>query len=117
MPGTQKDFGIAHFYGLYDTRTYMTVQSDNWTETYKLDVEVSDEVGRVITDRLDDLFQELSIDGVMLEADILPDMGTVFEYGGEKWILKSLDDKGTNKDFRKLTVKGVRYQEIDPPVG
>jgi hypothetical protein len=116
MADTQIDFGVAHFYGLYDTRTYMTVQSDSWTESYKLDVEVADEVGRVITDRLDDLFQELTLDGVMLLEGTLPALGSVFTYGGETWILKNIDDKGTNKDFRKFTVKGVKYQEIDPAV-
>jgi hypothetical protein len=106
------DYGIAHFYGLYDTVAYMTVQSDSWSESFKLDVEVADEEGRVITDRLDDLFQELTIEGVMLVAGTLPVLGTQFTYGGETWIIKSFEDKGTNKDFRKFSVKGVKYQEI-----
>jgi hypothetical protein len=112
MASTSKDFGVAHFYGLYGTVTYATIQSDSWSESFKLDVEVSDEEGRVITDRLDDLFQELTLEGVMLTAGLLPDIGTQFTYGGETWILKNIEDKGTNKDFRKFTVKGVKYQEI-----
>lgn len=106
------DFGVAHFYGLYDVVTYMTVQSDSWSENFKLDVEVADVEGRVITDRLDDLFQELTIEGVMLTAGTLPNLGTQFTYGGEQWIIKSYEDKGSNKDFRKFSVKGVKYQEI-----
>ena len=112
MADTQTDYGVAHFYGLYDTRTYMTVQSDSLNETYKLDVEVADESGRVITDRLDDIYKEITLDGVILAEGAIPAIGSQFTYHGVHYILKSLDNKGTNKDFRKLTVKGVKYQEI-----
>ena len=109
---TNIDYGVAHFFGLYDEVAYMTVQSDSWTESFELDIEVSDVEGRVITNRLDDLFQELTIEGVMLQAGTLPVTGTQFAYGGVTWIIKSVDDKGTNKDFRKFSVKGVKYAQI-----
>ena len=112
MADTQIDYGVAHFFGLRGTETYMTVQSDSITDTFKLDVEVADEHGRVITDRLDDKYFEITIDGVLLIADSLPANGVQFTYGGRQYILKSIDDKGTNKDFRKVSVKGVKYQEI-----
>ena len=112
MADTQTDYGVAHFYGLYDTVGYMTVQSDSLSTTYKLDVEVADENGRVITDRLDDKFKEITIDGVIKATGVIPLIGSQFTYGGVQYILKSLENKGTNKDFRKLTVKGVKYQEI-----
>lgn len=112
MADTQTDYGVAHFYGLYDTRTYMTVQSDSLSDTYKLDVEVADENGRVITDRLDDIFKEITIEGVILAAGAIPAIGSQFTYHGVQYILKSLENKGTNKDFRKLSVKGVKYQQI-----
>jgi hypothetical protein len=112
MADTQTDYGIAHFYGLYDTVGYMTVQSDSYNQTYKLDVEVADESGRVITDRLDDIYKEITLDGVILATGAIPALGCQFTYHGVQYILKSLDNKGTNKDFRKLTVKGVKYQQI-----
>jgi hypothetical protein len=112
MADTQTDYGVAHFYGLYDTRTYMTVQSDSITDTFKLDVEVADESGRVITDRLDDKYYEITLDGVILATGAIPIIGSQFSYHGVQYILKSLDNKGTNKDFRKLSVKGVKYQQI-----
>lgn len=112
MADTATDYGVAHFYGLYDTRTYMTVQSDSITDSFKLDVEVADETGRVITDRLDDRFYEITLEGVILAAGAIPVIGGQFSYHGVQYILKSLENKGTNKDFRKLTVKGVKYQEI-----
>ena len=112
MADTQIDYGVAHFYGLRGTSTYMTVQADSISDTFKLDVEVSDENGRVITDRLDDQYFEITIDGVLLVSDALPSNGDQFTYGGRQYILKSIDDKGTNKDFRKVSVKAVKYQEI-----
>lgn len=112
MADTQTDYGVAHFYGLYDTVAYMTVQSDSLSTTYKLDVEVADENGRVITDRLDDEFKEITLDGVIKATGSIPLIGSQFTYNSVQYILKSLENKGTNKDFRKLTVKGVKYQEI-----
>lgn len=109
---TPVDYGIAHFYGLRGDSVYMTVQSDSISDTFKLDVEVADETGRVITNHLDDEFFEISIEGVLLQTDSLPDNGSQFSYGGRQYILKNIDDKGTNKDFRKVSVKGVKYQQI-----
>jgi len=114
MADTQIDYGVAHFFGLRGTSTYMTVQSDSLMQSFKLDVEVADEFGRVITDRLDDLYKEVTIDGVLLIADDIPTNGGTFTWGAVKYIIKSIDDKGTNKDFRKVSVKGVKYQEITP---
>ena len=106
------DYGVAHFFGLRGTETYMTVQSDGITKSFALDVEVADEDGRVITDRLDDRRTEISLDGVLLASDVLPTNGTQFTYAGVQYILKSIDDKGTNKDFRKVSVKGIKYEQI-----
>ena len=105
------DYGVAHFYGLYGTVTYATLQSDSLSQSFKIDVEVMDEEGRVITDRLDDLFQEITLEGVLKDGTT-PEIGTQFTYLGIHWSLKSLEDKGTNKDFRKVTVKGVKYSSI-----
>ena len=112
MAATQIDYGVAHFYGLRGTFTYMTVQSDSETDSFALDVEVADESGRVITDRLDDERLEITIEGVLLASDNVPGNGQQFTYGGTQYIMKNIEDKGTNKDFRKVSVKGVKYQEI-----
>jgi hypothetical protein len=106
------DYGVAHFFGLRGTETYMTIQSDGITESFALDVEVADEDGRVITDRLDDRRTEINLDGVLLASDVLPSNGTQFTYNGVQYILKSIDDKGTNKDYRKVSVKGIKYEQI-----
>ena len=106
------DYGVAHFFGLRGTETYMTIQSDGITQSFALDVEVADENGRVITDRLDDRRTEINLDGVLLASDTVPTNGTQFTYAGTQYILKSIDDKGTNKDYRKVSVKGIKYEQI-----
>ena len=113
MADSQIDYGVAHIYGLYGTVSYLTVQSDSVTNSLALDVEVTDENGRVITDRLDDKRIETTFDGVLkTEQDFTDLIGGQLTYGGIQYIIKSIDDKGTNKDFRKVSIKGIKYQEI-----
>jgi hypothetical protein len=106
------EYGVALFYGLRDDLTYMVVQSEDFSESLALDVEVSDEEGRVITNHLDDRRKEVTLDGVLKVGETIPLIGTQFTYDSTVFILKSIDDKGTNKDYRKVTVKGIKYQEI-----
>jgi hypothetical protein len=111
------EYGVALFYGLYETgggpsTTYMVVQSDSFSESLALDVEVAGEVGTVITNHLDDRRIECTLDGVLKQGETTPNIGETFSYGGFTFILKSIEDKGTNKDYRKVTVKGIKYQEI-----
>jgi hypothetical protein len=113
MADTQIDYGVAHIYGLKGTIAYLTCQSDSVTNSLALDVEVSDETGRVITDRLDDKRIETTFDGVLkTSTDFTAIIGAHLTYGDVQYIIKSIDDKGTNKDFRKVSIKGIKYQEI-----
>lgn len=107
-----EQFGVAHVFGIRGTVTSLTIQSDNITKKFALDVEVKDENGRVITDRLDDLRTELDVEGVLLAADTPPAPGDQLSYSGITYIIKEVDDRGTNMDFRKVSVRGVKYQEI-----
>jgi hypothetical protein len=112
MPTPPVEYGVALFFGLRDSVTYMVVQSDDIAQSFGLDVEVANEDGVVITNHLDDRRNEITLDGVLREADAIPTNGIQFSYGGVQYILKSIDDKGVNKDYRKVTVKGIKYQEI-----
>ena len=112
MAITAQEFGIAHVFGIRGTVTSLTVQSDNITKKFALDVEVKDENGRVITDRVDDLRKELDIEGVLLIADAPPAPGDQVTYNSIQYIIKEVDDRGTNMDYRKVSIKGVKYQEI-----
>jgi DUF1365 family protein len=106
------EYGVALFYGLRDSVTYMVVQSDDISQTLALDVEVSDENGVVITNHLNDRRREINLEGILKDTDEIPLIGTQFVYDSIQYILKSIDDKGVNKDYRKVSVKGIKYQEI-----
>lgn len=113
MPtGSEKEFGVALIYGLNDTVSTLVVQSDDIEDKYALDVEVKDEEGRVITDRLDDERLEITIEGVMKDYGVLNLIGGTISYDSVSYIVKSITDRGTNNDYRKVTIKGVKYQEI-----
>ena len=106
------EYGVALFYGLRDELAYMVVQSDDFSQSLALDVEVANEDGVVITNHLNDRRKEVTLDGVLKVGETIPLIGTQFTYDSTVFILKSIDDKGTNKDYRKVTVKGITYQEI-----
>lgn len=113
MADTSIDYGVAHIFGLKGTIAYLTLQSDSVTNSLALDVEITDETGRVITDRLDDKRIETTFDGVLKTSQEFTSLiGDKLTYGGVSYIIKSIDDKGTNKDFRKVSIKGIKYQEI-----
>jgi len=105
--------GTAHIFGLLGTGGLVfTVQSDDVTNRPALDIEVKDETGRVITNRLDDLRIEINVEGILLAAATLPDIGATFSYNSVNYIIKEVTDRGTNQDFRKLGIRAVKYQEI-----
>jgi hypothetical protein len=105
--------GIAHIFGLRGTGgSVFTVQSDDISNRPALDVEVKDETGRVITDRLDDLRIEITVEGILKTESTPAEIGGIFAYNGVNYIIKDIADRGTNQDFRKLTIRAVKYQEI-----
>lgn len=105
--------GVAHIFGLRGTGgSVFTVQSDDISNRPALDVEVKDETGRVITDRLDDLRIEITVEGILKTESPSAEIGGIFAYNGVNYIIKDIADRGTNQDFRKLTIRAVKYQEI-----
>jgi hypothetical protein len=112
MASLPQTFGVEHVFALYDTASFVTLQSDDISQKPALDVEVMDETGRVITDRLDDLRIETSISGVLKASATIPDVGALLSYDGISYIIKDVGDAGTNNGFRKVTLKLVKYQEI-----
>jgi hypothetical protein len=105
--------GTAHIFGLNGTGgSVFTVQSDDISKKPNIDVEVKDETGRVITNRLDDLFTEINVEGVLLIADPTAVVGGTLAYGGVNYIIKEVMNRGTNQDFRKLSIRAVKYQQI-----
>jgi len=112
MASLPTTFGVSHKFALYGTSDFVTLQSDDISNKAALDVEVMDETGRVITDRLDDLRIELSLSGVLLASGTIPTIGDRLTYNGINGIIKDISDAGTNNGFRKVTIKLVKYQEI-----
>lgn len=107
------EYGVVHIFGVKGTIAYLTVQGDDLDHTNALDVEVKDEEGRVITNRLDDKRINVSIDGTLKSTtDFTTIIGGQFSYAGTTYICKGVTDRGTNSDYRKVTLKGVKYQEI-----
>jgi hypothetical protein len=109
---TPYTYGTEHKFGLYSTADFVTLQTDDISKKNALDVEVMDETGRVITDRLDDTRIETSISGVLLASGTVPTVGAQFTYDSVNYIIKDVGDSGTNNGFRKVTLKLVKYQEI-----
>jgi hypothetical protein len=105
-------FGVSHVYGLYDTVGFLTLQSDDISVKAALDVEVMDETGRVITDRLDDKRIETSLSGVLKTSATVPNVGDLITYFAVSYIIKEVSTAGVNNGFRKVTMKCVKYQEI-----
>jgi hypothetical protein len=112
MASLPQTFGVDHKFALYDTVAFVTLQSDDISKKAALDVEVTDETGRVITDRLDDLRIDTSISGVLKLDATIPQIGQQLTYNEVQYIIKDVGDSGTNNGFRKVTLKLVKYQEI-----
>ena len=105
-------YGVTHVFGIYGTENFITIQSDDLTQRQALDVEVTDETGRVITNRLDDLRLETTISGVLKDSATIPTVGNQLTYNGTAYIIKDVTNNGTNNGFRKVSCKLVKYQLI-----
>lgn len=109
---TPQTYGTAHKFALYDTLGFVTLQTDDIDKKPALDVEVMDETGRVITDRMDDVRIETTVSGVLLASGAIPTVTDRLEYNGVNYIIKDVTDSGVNNGYRKVTLKLVKYQEI-----
>jgi hypothetical protein len=112
MADTSQTYGVTHAYGLNGTLSFATIQSDDISIKKALDVEIMDENGVVITDRLDDTRSEVSVSGVLKVKSAYPTIGAHFTYDAIQYIIKDVTDAGTNNGFRKVGLKLVKYQEI-----
>ena len=112
MSDTATTYGVTHAYGLNGTLSFATIQTDDISIKKALDVEVMDEYGKVITDRLDDTRTETSVSGVLKVKSTYPTIGEHFTYDSVQYIIKDVTDAGTNNGYRKVSLKLVKYQEI-----
>lgn len=105
-------YGVSHVFGVYSTEDFITLQSDDISQHPALDVEVMDEQGRVITDRLDDQRLDTTLSGVLKTGASKPVAGNQITYDSIQYIIKKVDDAGTNNGFRKVSLTLVKYQQI-----
>ena len=68
-------YGVSHVFGVLDSGIFVTIQTDSVDQKPALDVEVMDETGRVITDRLDDQRLETTMSGVLKTGGSIPEAG------------------------------------------
>ena len=105
-------YGTDHKWALYDVASFLTLNSDDLSTKLNIDVLVQNETGANITNRVDDFQTDVSLTGVLKIGATIPTVGQTITYGGVSYIIKSVDDSGTNNAYRKVTVKGTKYQYI-----
>jgi len=105
-------YGTDHKYGLYDVSSFLTLNSDDLSTKLNIDVTVTNETGQIITNRVDDYQTDVTFSGVLKLSATLPTVGQTLTYGGVSYIIKGVDDSGSNNAYRKVSIKGVKYQNI-----
>jgi len=105
-------YGVNHVFGIYSTVDFVTLNAEDYNDKLNIDVTVTDEEGRIITDRVDDRQIDITLSGILKTGATAPLVGDQITYDGVTYIIKTVDDSGTNNAFRKITVKAVKYQEI-----
>jgi hypothetical protein len=115
--------GVTCLYGVAGTVSNLYVQSYTLTKNYELNDTVQDETGITVTARYDGVMRELSVDGICktldmptlgasisfnVSTDLAP--GTVtFTFTG---VIESLEEKGGNKEFVKVSLKAKQWESI-----
>jgi hypothetical protein len=94
--------------------TGYVLQTFDVTTTPAVAVEVMDENGVRKVARYDDETEELSIEAY-IQGATLPLPGAVFTYNSKKYEVLSIQVKGANKDYRKVTIKGKTSEGITLP--
>ena len=114
LPSTQ---GTAHVYGLKGTYSLLTLQSDSLDAKCNVDVFVLDETGRKVTNRMDDVQYDTTLTGILISEGTEPTPGDLIPYKlpnstAVNYILKDMTSEGSNRDFRKVTLKVEKYSQI-----
>jgi hypothetical protein len=104
--------GTAHVFGV-DGKAGITVSSYSVSEKPGVDEVVLDEQGRTIAMHMDDMTKELSLEGfVPVGGSYEPAIGDTLTYRSVSWIIKEVERRGEAKGFTKLSLKGVKYEQI-----
>lgn len=93
------------------TLTGYVIQDYSRNKAANVSVEVINESGRKVYHRLDDVKTDLSISAVFNGAT-LPTVGTTLTYDGTLYIVTNVDEKGSNKDVKRVDIKGVTTEYL-----
>lgn len=115
--------GVTCLYGVTGTVSNLYVQSYTLTKNFELNDTVQDETGKTVTARYDGVMRELTVDGIVKTLD-MPTLGgsitfnvatdlapgsVTFTFTG---VIESLEEKGGNKEFVKVSIKAKQWESI-----
>jgi len=114
--------GTTCLYGVAGTVSNLYVQSYTLTKSFELNDTVQDETGKTVTARYDGVTRELTVEGICKTAD-MPEIGAAisfvvatdlastspYTFSG---VIESLEEKGGNKEFVKVSVKAKQWESI-----
>lgn len=104
--------GVAHIFGV-DSSTGMTVTSYSISKKPGVDEVVLDEQGRTISVHMDDFTTELSLEGFLpTSGGYSGEIGDTITYRSITYIVKEIERRGEAKGFTKVSIKGVKYEQI-----
>lgn len=92
---------------------YVTQSYDD-SNTAANAVEVFNETGNRVVSRYDDQTNAVTIEAY-LQGATLPVAGAVFTFNATKYEVLSVDKKGANKDFTKVSIKAKKSEYITLP--
>jgi len=104
-------YGLSSLTFGVPTKSGYVVQAFTHTATPALVAEVADESGVRKHVRYDDDTDELTLEAV-IQGATLPVAGGTFTYDGATYEVLSVERKGSNKDFVRVTIKGKKSEGV-----
>jgi hypothetical protein len=93
------------------TKSGYVVQAFTHSATPALVVEIQDETGVRKHVRYDDQTEEITVEAI-IQGATLPTPGGTFVYDGTTYEILSVEKKGSNKDFVRVSIKGKKSEGV-----
>jgi len=103
--------GPAYLFGVNATIASARVISDSLAKAHQIQATVTDEQGRVVHERDDDLLETRNVVLRIQSGYTVATPSATLSYRGATWKIVSVDDAQTNADFEQvsLTVQKRQY--------
>jgi hypothetical protein len=105
-------YGPAYLFGIDTTLANVKILSDDLTQEHEIDAVVTDETGRIVHRRLDDLTQTRTITARMASAFTVPTKGGILAYRGVNWEVSALSVAQQNADFRVINMSLRKNENV-----